>query len=382
MWTGLLVLPWWGYLCVALGLTHVTIIAVTVFLHRAGAHRALSLHPLVSHFFRAWLWLTTGMVTKAWVAVHRRHHAACDTVQDPHSPQVLGLRTVLWQGAELYQQAAAQPELLATYGQGTPDDWLERKLYTPHHRWGILLMLLLNVVLFGVLGLTIWAVQMAWIPFFAAGIVNGLGHYWGYRNFHSEDASTNLCPWGIVIGGEELHNNHHAYPASARLSSRWYEWDMGWFYIRLLSLLRLARVQRLAPRVKLGRLKPVCDQETLQALRTYRHEVLATFLRCAWQSCRQEIRLYRPLSAAQVRRYLFSEPSGLSTTAQSQLTTLLNACPRFAQLYALRQRLTQFWTVAPTASGLEELNQWCLSAEKSQLMPLSAFVTRLRRYRL
>lgn len=381
MWTGLWVLPWWGYLTVALLSTHMTIIAVTVFLHRAGAHRALTLHPLVSHFFRAWLWLTTGMVTKAWVAVHRRHHARCETAQDPHSPQVFGLRRVLWQGAELYQIAAAQADLLATYGQGTPDDWLERKLYTPHHRWGIVLLLVLELLLFGGLGLTIWAVQMAWIPFFAAGVVNGLGHYWGYRNFHSEDASTNLCPWGIVIGGEELHNNHHAYPGSARLSNRWYEWDIGWFYICLFAVLGLAQVQRVAPRVKFGRRKLRCDNETLQAVRVYRHEVLAAFLRSAWQSCAQELRIYGCYSRAQARHWLLSEASDLEADAQAQLTVLLAACPRFAQLYALRQQLSGFWA-SGSSQTFDHLNQWCVRAEQSQLMPLLAFVARLHRYRL
>jgi len=224
---GLMPLPWWGYFVVALALTHVTIACVTIFLHRAQAHRALDLHPAVSHFFRFWLWLTTGMVTKEWVAIHRKHHAKVETPDDPHSPQTRGINTVFWKGAELYREEAKNAETLATFGRGTPDDWMERNVYTRFSWEGVGLMLVLNVMLFGGAGLTIWAIQMAWIPVTAAGIINGIGHYWGYRNFASADASTNIVPWGILIGGEELHNNHHAYGTSAKLSSRWYEFDLG-----------------------------------------------------------------------------------------------------------------------------------------------------------
>jgi stearoyl-CoA desaturase (delta-9 desaturase) len=219
---GLLGLSWWQLVLVVLAMTHVTIVAVTVYLHRCQAHRALDLHPLVAHFFRFWLWLTTGMITREWVGVHRRHHARCETPEDPHSPQVLGLRKVLWEGAELYRAATDDPELVGRYAHGTPDDWIERHLYQRFNFLGVSLMLVIDAVLFGIPGIAVWAVQMFWIPFFAAGVINGVGHFWGYRNFESPDAATNISPWGILIGGEELHNNHHAFPSSAKLSARWW----------------------------------------------------------------------------------------------------------------------------------------------------------------
>ncbi|MGD8709946.1 MAG: fatty acid desaturase, partial [Ectothiorhodospiraceae bacterium] len=233
-------LPIWGYVLVTLVLTHVTIIGVTVYLHRHQAHRALDLHPAVAHFFRFWLWLTTGMATREWVAVHRKHHAKCETEADPHSPQVLGLRKVLWEGAELYRAAAADRQTLADYGHGTPDDWLERRIYGAHSNYGPTLMALINLALFGPIGLSIWAVQMLWIPFWAAGVVNGVGHALGYRNFEPVDASTNVSPLGIVIGGEELHNNHHAFASSAKFATRPGEFDIGWMYIRGLQAIGLA----------------------------------------------------------------------------------------------------------------------------------------------
>jgi stearoyl-CoA desaturase (delta-9 desaturase) len=233
-------------------LTHITIVSVTVYLHRYSAHRALELHPALQHFFRFWLWLTTGMLTKQWTAIHRKHHATCETPDDPHSPQVHGLTTVLFKGAELYGIEAHKPGTLERFGRGTPDDWMERNVYQRYKRYGIALMAVIDVLLFGALGLTVWAVQMLWIPFLAAGVVNGLGHYAGYRNFETPDASTNLLPWGLLIGGEELHNNHHAYPSSAKLSVKWWEFDLGWFWIRLFSLLGLAKPLRIGPLVTSG----------------------------------------------------------------------------------------------------------------------------------
>ena len=261
MFNGLVNLPWWGYIVVALVFTHITIAAVTIFLHRGQAHRALDLHPIISHFFRFWLWLSTGMVTKEWAAIHRKHHAACETVDDPHSPQILGIKKVFWEGAELYRKESKNLETIEKYGKGTPDDWIERHVYTPYSARGIALMAAINILLFGPLGLTIWAVQMAWIPVTAAGIINGIGHYWGYRNFSADDASTIISPWGIIIGGEELHNNHHAYPTSAKLSSKWFEFDIGWLYIRTFEILGLATVKRVAPKVKLDLAKTSCDAD-------------------------------------------------------------------------------------------------------------------------
>jgi len=277
MFSGLLDLPWWGYVLTALALTHITIASVTIYLHRHQAHRALELHPVASHFFRFWLWLTTGTVTKEWASIHRKHHAKCETADDPHSPQILGIKKVLLEGAELYRKEAKNQETLEKYGRGTPDDWLERNLYSKHSMLGIMLMLVIDVLLFGPIGITVWAVQMIWIPVTAAGIINGAGHYWGYRNFQPADASTNIVPWGILIGGEELHNNHHAYIGSAKLSSKWYEFDIGWLYIRSLAALGLAKVKRVAPKVHLNTAKTVCDIDTLHAVMANRYEVMAKY---------------------------------------------------------------------------------------------------------
>jgi stearoyl-CoA desaturase (delta-9 desaturase) len=255
MYSALLDLPWWGYILVTLLLTHITIASVTIYLHRHQAHRALELHSSVSYFFRFWLWLSTGTVTKEWTAIHRKHHAKCETVSDPHSPQIVGIKKVLLEGAELYRKEAKNCETLKKYGRGTPNDWLERNLYSKHNSLGIILMLTIDLLLFGPIGLTIWAVQMAWIPVTAAGIINGAGHYWGYRNFQPDNASTNIVPWGILIGGEELHNNHHAFIGSAKLSSKWFEFDIGWLYIRTLAVLGLAKIKRVAPKVRLDTAK-------------------------------------------------------------------------------------------------------------------------------
>jgi stearoyl-CoA desaturase (delta-9 desaturase) len=223
--------------------THITIACVTLYLHRSQAHRAVKFHPVVEHFMRAWLWLTTGMVTRQWVAVHRKHHRFCELEGDPHSPVQFGIWRVLSKGALLYNDASKDKEMVNTYGVGTPDDWVERHVYTPHSRLGIGICLVFNVIAFGGVGVIIWAVQMLWIPFWAAGVINGIGHWWGYRNGNTQDQSRNISPIGFIIGGEELHNNHHLDPASAKLSRRWYEFDIGWFYIKLLQSLKLAKLK-------------------------------------------------------------------------------------------------------------------------------------------
>jgi stearoyl-CoA desaturase (delta-9 desaturase) len=267
LFSGVFDLPWWGVVLVTLALTHITIASVTIFLHRHQAHRALDLQPAASHCFRLWLWLTTGMVTKEWAAVHRKHHAKCDTPEDPHSPQILGLNRVLWGGVFLYVKEANRPETLERYGTGTPDDWLERNLYSKFQSLGLILMGVIDIVLFGMVpGMLIVVTQIVWIPFWAAGVINGVGHYWGYRHWSTPDASTNILPWGILIGGEELHNNHHAYPTSAKLSYQWYEFDIGWLYIRVLETLGLARVKHVAPTPHFAAPKPAVDPDTLQAI--------------------------------------------------------------------------------------------------------------------
>lgn len=224
--------------------THITIVCVTLYLHRGQAHRGINFNPVISHLMRLWLWLTTGMNTKAWVAIHRKHHRYCEQPEDPHSPQVHGILKVLFGGAFLYAHAAKDKTMLSSYGAGTPDDWIERKLYTPYTWLGVGLMLVIDCLLFGYWGLIIWLVQMIWIPFWAAGVVNGIGHYWGYKNGQTQDASKNIFPVGIIIGGEELHNNHHLNPASVKLSKKWFEFDIGWFWLSVLRFCNLAKLNR------------------------------------------------------------------------------------------------------------------------------------------
>ncbi|MBA2676682.1 fatty acid desaturase, partial [Ramlibacter sp.] len=286
---GALNLSWWQIVLYTLVTTHITIAGVTLFLHRAQAHRALDLHGIPSHFFRFWLWLSTGMVTKEWVAIHRKHHAKCETPDDPHSPQTRGIDTVLWRGAELYRAEAKNQETMAKFGHGTPDDWVERNLYTRFSWQGVGLMLIINMALFGAAGAAVWAVQMLWIPITAAGIINGIGHYLGYRNYDCPDASVNVLPWGILIGGEELHNNHHAFGTSAKLSSKWYEFDIGWMYIRILQMLGLATVRKVALAPRLTAPRPHIDAATLQAVITHRYDLMQAYARGLRRTWREEI---------------------------------------------------------------------------------------------
>jgi stearoyl-CoA desaturase (delta-9 desaturase) len=377
---GLLTLPWWGYVLATLGLTHLTILCTTVFLHRSQAHRALDLHPAVMHVFRFWLWIATGTVTKAWVAIHRKHHARCETPEDPHSPQVLGIRKVLFQGYELYRDEAKNAETLSRYGHGTPDDWLERHVYTPHSYTGIVIMLAIDLVLFGPIGLTIWAVQMVWIPFFAAGVINGVGHYWGYRNYTCDDASTNIVPWGLFIGGEELHNNHHAYASSAKLSQRWYEFDLGWAYIRILETLGLARVNRVAPRICWGEVKRFCDADLLSAIITHRYDVLTRYTRGMKRLYRQE--LARLPEARQLRKLLNLDRAALGAEQLARLQALLSEHPRLNTAYQMRQELSALWarSTLSTEQLVRQLQDWCQRAEQSGIEALAEFSLRLRRY--
>ncbi len=376
----------WQSLLAALVLTHVTIAAVTIFLHRHQAHRALELHPLVSHFFRFWLCLTTGMVTKEWVAVHRKHHAKCETEEDPHSPQVRGIRKVLLEGAELYKAAAADRETLAKYGHGTPNDWIERRLYTPHCVLGIGVMFLADVFLFGLAGVAVWGIQMLWIPFFAAGVINGLGHWWGYRNYEVSDASTNIVPWGILIGGEELHNNHHTFASSARLSSKWWEFDIGWLYIRLLSLFRLARVRKLAARPLLDPGKTVVDMDTLAAIISNRFQVMSRYGRDVLRRVhRDEMRraagAARPL-LRKARRLLMRDESLIDARAQRQLESILSDSQKLETVYRFKQRLQAIWRRSADSNEhlLQALQEWCRQAEASGIHALQDFVRVLRSY--
>jgi stearoyl-CoA desaturase (delta-9 desaturase) len=389
MHLGLFDLPWWGYVLATLALTHITIAAVTIFLHRSQAHRAVDLHPIISHFFRFWLWLTSGMVTKEWVAIHRKHHAKCETPDDPHSPQTRGLKKVFWEGSELYRAEAKVAETLEKYGHGTPDDWLERNVYSRHSAAGIWLMMAIDLALFGPIGLTIWAVQMAWIPVTAAGIINGVGHYWGYRNFACEDASTNILPWGILIGGEELHNNHHAYGTSARLSNKWYEFDIGWLYIKLLSYVGLASIRKVAPTVKWQSAKPLCDLDTLQAIITHRYDVMTRFIRSVREDSAAEIarlksgtKLTHNWSLESFRRWLNKEPAELAAADRAELDTLLGQSERLQTVYRMRQELAALWSRSSASREqlLEQLQGWCRRAEDSGIQSLKDFSVRLRCY--
>jgi stearoyl-CoA desaturase (delta-9 desaturase) len=385
MFSGLIELPWWGYIVVTLVLTHITIAGVTIFLHRHQAHRALDLHPIVSHFFRFWLWLTTGMVTKEWAAIHRKHHAKCETVDDPHSPQTKGISKVLWEGAELYREEAKNQATLDKYGHGTPDDWIERNLYSKYATLGIALMFLINFTLFGFLGMSMWAVQMIWIPLFAAGVINGIGHYWGYRNFQTEDASRNIVPWGILIGGEELHNNHHAYGSSAKLSSKWYEFDIGWAYIRLLELVGLADVKRLAPRLRLGEAKTECDIATLQAVINHRYEVMAKYAKSVKRLCAEEIRKMREnsrLDWGAVKRVLTRGQTEVKAEDRVCLDVLSMKSSVLHTVFAMRDELCAIWarSSASREQLVKQLEDWCQRAEASGITQLREFSMRLRQY--
>lgn len=386
--TGLIDLPWWGYIVTALIFTHITIASITIFLHRHQAHRALDLHPIPSHFFRFWLWLTTGMVTKEWAAVHRKHHAKCESVDDPHSPQIFGIKKVLAEGAELYKIESKNKETLERYGHGTPDDWMERNVYTKHSVAGIASMLIINVLLFGPIGLTIWAVQMMWTPVMAAGVINGIGHFWGYRNFRSEDASRNIVPWGILIGGEELHNNHHAYPTSARLSNKWFEFDIGWMYIRILEMMGLAKVKKVAPKLQLNKSKTECDLETLQAVISHRYEVLAKYTQSMKAAFSKELAHLQGVAAehgvdgSTLKNWVLADAKTLKEEERTKLTQVLSHAQMLDKLYHMREELSMIWerSAATKDELLKQLEDWCRRAEESGIDFLQNFSRRLRCY--
>jgi len=378
----------WQILLFTLAVTHVTIAAVTIFLHRCQAHRALDLHPIPSHFFRFWLWMTTGMVTKEWAAIHRKHHAKCETTEDPHSPITRGIDTVVFEGAELYRIEAKNRETIEKYGHGTPDDWIERHVYAKHSALGVSLMLIINLMLFGVLGLTVWAIQMAWIPVTAAGVINGIGHYWGYRNFDCKDASTNILPIGIIIGGEELHNNHHTFGTSAKLSAKWYEFDIGWLYISILAALGLAKVKKVAPEPKFDRSKLVADLDTLHAVVANRYDVMAKYarsLRSAWREEVDQIRASSALGSGFLKsskKLLQREPTSLETSQRQQLSELFQHSSALKTMHEMRVELGAIWERSHFTSEqlLQQLRDWCARAEASGIRSLREFSLRLRTY--
>ncbi len=376
-----------GYVGITLLLTHITIASVTIFLHRHQAHSALTLHPIISHFFRFWLWMTTGMVTKEWVAIHRKHHAKCETEEDPHSPRHKGIGTVLVKGVALYRREARNQETLDKYGHKTPDDWLERNVYSRHPVLGLTLMGLIDLALFGVVGLAMFLVQIAWIPFWAAGVINGVGHYFGYRNFETSDASTNIVPWGILIGGEELHNNHHAYGASAKLSNKWWEFDIGWMYIRLLEMLHLAKVTRRAPKLRRDTGNHVIDIDTVRAIVTNRFHVLKLYSRRVTRPVLQSAadsadRLGRKL-LRRARKPMTREDL-VDGKAQETVSQALLQSQALATVYQFKQRLQAIWqqTAANQASRVQQLQAWCHEAEQTGIQVLAEFSRTLRGYSL
>jgi len=376
-------------LVTTLVMTHITIVAITVFLHRSQAHRSLDLHPIPSHFFRFWLWMTSGMVTKEWVAIHRKHHAKCETKDDPHSPVAHGIKTVLLRGSELYRAEAKVEETLKKFGHNTPDDWLERHVYTGRSKLGVSLMLIINVLLFGALGLTVWAVQMLWSPIHAAGIINGLGHWWGYRNFEAPDASTNISPWGIWIGGEELHNNHHTFPTSAKLSVKPFEFDIGWGYIRALEMMGLAKVRKTAPQLKLGAVRAVADSQTLEALIANRYEVMAQYANNLRNACAEELERLKQQGAQNTerwtemrlaQRWLHRDDQKIPADVKALVAKARDESPALTKLVTMREELRQLWT-RTNVSGEQlvvDLQGWCQRAESSGIAALQDFALTLR----
>jgi len=378
----------WQIVLFTLITTHITIASVTIFLHRCQAHRALDLHTIPSHFFRFWLWISTGMVTKEWAAIHRKHHAKCETEDDPHSPVTRGIWKVLLEGAELYRAEAKNRETIEKYGHGTPDDWLERNVYSKYSWQGVGFLLVVDVLLFGVVGLSVWAVQMLWIPVTAAGIINGLGHYWGYRNYDCADAATNIFPIGIIIGGEELHNNHHTFGTSAKLSSKWYEFDIGWLYIRILESLGLAKVKKIAPAPKFDRKKLVADFDTLQSVIANRYDVMAKYaksLRCAWHDEFDHLVGKAKLEAKFLKtskKLLQREPRKLAAMQQQQLSELFTHSNALKTMHEMRVELGMIWERSHFSREqlLQQLQDWCARAEASGIKALQDFSLRLRSY--
>jgi len=386
---GLLHLSFWGYIVAALVLTQITIASITIYLHRCQTHRALTLHPVISHFFRFWLWMTTGMVTSEWVAIHRKHHATTDVDGDPHSPVVLGIKKVLFEGAELYREAAKDKEMVAKYSHGTPDDWIEENIYKRHSAKGILLMFLINILLFGIPGVTIWAVQMMWTPLWAAGVINGVGHYWGYRNFECQDAGRNIFPIGFWIGGEELHNNHHSFASSAKFSVKWWEFDLGWMYIRCLSFLGLAKVKKLPPQLVREPNHNHVDLHTVKAVVSNRLQVTADYYSRVVRPMLRQIKRNVPATDADKKLmshagWLLKREKGLlSPGANSRLHALLARYEQLRIVYDYRQSLQNVWlkTAHSQKDLVESLQAWCKQAEESGLEVLRQFALRLKGYR-
>ncbi|WP_313345201.1 fatty acid desaturase [Stenotrophomonas sp.] len=386
---GVVGLGWWGMGLVLLVFTQLTIFAVTLYLHRSQAHRGVDFHPVIAHVFRFWTWLTTSMITREWVAIHRKHHAKVETEEDPHSPVTKGIGTVFWRGVELYREARGMRADIEQYGRGAPEDWIERHLYTPHANLGPVALFAMNLLLFGLPGVALWAIQMAWIPFWAAGVVNGLGHWWGYRNFESADTSTNLTPWAFWIGGEELHNNHHAFPSSARFSMRRWEFDIGWAAIRGLQAVGLAKVLRVAPSMDVRPNIAVPDAETLKALLSHRFQAMTDYQRNVFvPALREEAAMagakLRKLLPRRMRRGLVNDGRWLKPDCRAELSTWVEQRPRIRVLVEHRARLAALLEARgnDAAERLKLLQAWCHEAEASGIAALQNYAARLKGYAL
>ena len=386
---GLLQFGWGEMLLYLLVATQITIFTVTLYLHRSQAHRGVDFHPVVAHFFRFWSWLTTSMITKEWAAIHRKHHAKCETEEDPHSPMHKGIGTVFWRGADLYRQARLRREDIEQYGKGCPDDWIERHLYTRHANLGVVLLLAVSFVLFGFKGVAVWAIQMAWIPFWAAGVINGLGHWWGYRNFETTDTATNLTPWAVWIGGEELHNNHHAFPSSAKFALRRFEFDIGWAAIKLLEKMRLAKVLRVAPSLNLRPNIAMPDAETLKALLALRFQAMTDYQRNVLKPALKEEAAaagakLRALLPRRLRKGMVDDGRWLTPESRAQLQAWVDARPRIRALLEHRRRLADVLESRghDAAERLRRLQVWCAEAEASGVRALQDYAARLRGYAL
>ncbi|NOY66545.1 MAG: acyl-CoA desaturase [Gammaproteobacteria bacterium] len=384
---GLLGLPKWQVALVVLVLVQSTIACVTVYLHRHQAHRGLDMNPVLSHICRLWLWMSTGMLTKEWVAIHRKHHAKCETKDDPHSPVIEGLNKVLWDGVGLYKAEAHKQETLDDFGHGTPDDWVENNIYTRFKQGGIWLNLALDIALFGVIGIAIWAIQMIWIPFHAAGVINGLGHFWGYRNYETQDAATNLWPVAFWIGGEELHNNHHAFPSSAKFSMKPWEFDIGWMYIKILSTFGLVKVKKVAPKPHMDASKDTIDLETIKAVFANRLHVMANYAKqvtlpvlsqqnCEDGACKKALRKARGL--------LVREPTQMDDVSKSELKEVLGSNQELETIYEFRMQLQEVWDRAASSHEtlVQALKDWCAQAEETGIKVLQDYAKSLRNYRM
>ncbi len=386
---GLLQVGWGTLALYLLVATQLTILSVTLYLHRSQAHRGVDFHPVLAHGFRFWTWLTTSMITREWVAIHRKHHAKCETAEDPHSPIQKGIKTVFWRGVELYREARAQREDIEKYGKGCPDDWIERHLYTPYATLGPTLLLFISFALFGFAGVAVWAIQMFWIPFWAAGVVNGLGHWWGYRNFVTDDTATNLTPWGVWIGGEELHNNHHAFPSSAKFALRKWEVDIGWGAIKLFEALGLAKVLRVAPSLDVRPNIAMPDGETLKALLAIRFQAMTDYQRNVLKPALREeanaagARL-RALLPRKLRMGLADDGRWLKPEARAQLQTWVAQRPRIRTLVEHRARLAALLEARSqdAAITLRNLHAWCVEAEATGVRALQDYSARLKGYAL